>query len=63
MYQFILYQNCFPLTKTLRIPQNLGNQIVLKVLNVTYIFDLHLFNIYAVMKVRSLLTEMCNINP
>ena len=63
----IVPYSCSLRTKTLHIPQNLSNQIVLKVLYVKlqqnleiYIY-LNLCRRYAVKKVRSL-TELCNIN-
>ena len=33
MQQLVFYQNCFLHINTLHIPQNLGNKLVLKVLN------------------------------
>ena len=68
MKHLVLYQNYFLRTKPLHIPQNLGNQIVLKELNIKFqqsleiYFCLNLCNTNAIMKARSLIIEMCNIN-
>ena len=69
IFPLLFYQSCFLRSKTLDIPHNLSNQLVLRVLIVKlqqsseiYIFCLDLCNTNAVKKIRSLITEMCNIN-